>query len=115
MFKNPLKGTMDNFSVARFISKTTKIHTSSSDEKVQELIQQYDIDQDGCLSLQEFLQFYYDAAELPGEKRKACFKNLKNLNIRADLVKLSDVQDKALFSSKKTMPRYSLQANEAQY
>lgn len=38
MFKNPMKGVMDNFSVARFISKTTKMTCISTDPKVAELI-----------------------------------------------------------------------------
>jgi len=115
MFKNPVKGTMDNFGVARFITKTTKMSCISSEPKVAELISQYDSDNDGALSLQDFLQFYYDAAEYPGEKRQACYKNLKNLNVRPDLVKLSEVVDNALFSKKQDMPRFALQANEAQY
>jgi len=65
------------------------------------------------LSLQEFLQFYYDAAYEAGDKRQACFKNLKNLNIRPDLLKLSEVIDSALFSAEHFMPRFSLQANES--
>ena len=115
MFKNPIKGTMDNYSVARFITRTTKISCIASDPKVAELIEAYDGDGDGCLTLPEFLKFYYDAAENPGDRRQACFKNLKNLNVRPDLVKLSEVVDKALFSTKELMPRFSLQANEAQY
>ena len=51
MFKNPVKDKMDNFSVARFITKTTRAGCHSSDPKVQELIQQFDSDQDGLLSL----------------------------------------------------------------
>ena len=51
MFKNPIKDKMDNFSVARFITKTTRAGCHSSDPKVQELIQQFDSDQDGMLSL----------------------------------------------------------------
>ena len=115
MFKNPIKNKMDNFSVARFITKTTKTSCISSDPKVTELIQQYDMNNDSCLNLQEFLQFYYDAASEPGDKRQACFKNLKNLNIRPDLLKLSEVLDSALFSAKQLMPRFALQANESQY
>jgi len=67
------------------------------------------------LSLAEFLQIYYDAASEPGDKRQACFKNLKNMNVRADLLKLSEVTEKALFSAKHMMPRFALQANESQY
>ena len=67
------------------------------------------------LSLQDFLQFYYEAASDAGDKRIACFKNLKNLNVRPDLLKLSEVQEQALFSAKQMMPRYALQANESQY
>ena len=44
MFKNPVKDKMDNFSVARFITKTTRAGCHSSDPKVQELIQQFDSD-----------------------------------------------------------------------
>lgn len=67
------------------------------------------------LTLAEFLQIYYDAACEPGDKRQACFKNLKNMNVRADLLKLSEVTEKALFSTKDLMPRFALQANESQY
>lgn len=61
------------------------------------------------------MQFYYDAAESPGDKRQACYKNLKNLNVRPDLVKLSEVVDVALFHRKQHMPRFALQANSEQY
>ena len=79
------------------------------------LIREYDYDGDGALSLSEFLQFYYDAAEMPGNRREACYENLENMNVRPDLVKLSDVVDKALFSTKQLMPRFALQANAEQY
>jgi len=102
---------MDNFSVARFISKTTGSSCISSDETVIKLIRDYDYDGDNALSLTEFLQFYYDAAELPGSRREACFDNLTNMNVRPDLVKLAEVVDKALFSRKQLMPRFALQAN----
>ena len=115
MFKNQAKNKMDNFSVARFITKTTKVSCISSESKVSDIIQAYDSNQDGCLDLQDFLQFYYDAASQPGDRRQACFKNMKNLNVRPDLVKLSDVVDYALFTSKQFMPRFSLQANETQF
>ncbi len=62
MFKNQAKNKMDNFSVARFITKTTKVSCISSESKVSDIIQAYDSNQDGCLDLQDFLQFYYDAA-----------------------------------------------------
>jgi len=62
MFKNPIKDKMDNFSVARFIMKSTKVGCHSSDTMVTSIIQQYDTDNDGMLTLQNFLQFYYDAA-----------------------------------------------------
>ena len=64
------------------------------------------------LTRQEFLQFYYDAAETPGSRRKACYKNLKNMDYRPDMVKLSDVVDSAIFEKKSDMPRYALQANQ---
>ena len=68
------------------------------------------------LTCRDFLQFYYDAAsDTVGDKRQACFRNLKNLNVRPDLVKMSDVKDFALFRSKHMMPRFALQANESQY
>ena len=50
------------------------------------------------IDLQDFLNFYFDAASKPGDSRQACFKNLKNLNVRPDLVKLSEVVDHALFT-----------------
>lgn len=115
MFKNPVKEKMDNFGVARFISRTTKADCRPMDARVSDVLSRYDKDGDEMMTLEDFLQFYYDAAEEAGDKRQACFKNLKNLNIRPDLVKMSDVIDKALFEKKDLMPRYTLQANESQY
>ena len=37
------------------------------------------------------------------------------MNVRPDLLKLSEVVDTALFDSKTLMPRFALQANEEQY
>ena len=99
---------MDNFSVARFISRSTGSSCISSDENVSKLIREYDNDGDGALNLSEFLQFYYDAAEFPGNKREACYENLQNMNVRPDLLKLSEVVDHALFDSKTLMPRFAL-------
>ena len=115
LFKNPVKGVMDCYSVARFISRSTGSSCIASDENVIKLIREYDNDGDGALNLAEFLQFYYDAAEFPGAKREACFENLANMNVRPDLLKLSEVVDHALFESKNLMPRFALQANEEQY
>ena len=52
---------------------------------------------------------------MPGAKREACYENLQNMNVRPDLLKLSEVVDTALFDSKTLMPRFALQANEEQY
>jgi len=38
MFKNPVKEKMDNFGIARFITKTTKVNCMSTDPKVQDLV-----------------------------------------------------------------------------
>lgn len=46
MFKNPVKDKMDNFSVARFISKTTKADCRAMDSRVQDVISRYDKDDD---------------------------------------------------------------------
>lgn len=46
MFKNPVKDKMDNFSVARFISKTTKADCRAMDARVQDVISRYDKDDD---------------------------------------------------------------------
>ena len=99
---------MDNYGVARFITKTTKRHTLSTEIQVSDLIRTYDEDSDGQLTRQDFLRFYYDAAADGGDKRQACFKNLKNLNVRPDLLKYSEVVDQAIFSEAKRMPRYAL-------
>ena len=37
------------------------------------------------------------------------------MNIRPDLVKLSEVVEQALFSKKQLMPRFTLSNNEEQY
>ena len=41
-FKNPIKGTMDAFAVARFISRSTGSSCISSDDSVHKLIREYD-------------------------------------------------------------------------
>ena len=60
---------MDEFCVAKFITKTTKVNCSYTESKVADLIQQYDSDNDGMIDLQDFLKFYYEAAEMPGDRR----------------------------------------------
>ena len=115
LFKNPQLGKMDAFSVAKFISNTTKDTCLPSDNRVDQVLDKYSEGQEKLVDLQGFLRFYFDAAVQPGASRQACYSNLKKMNVREDLVKLSEVADQALFDKKQEMPRYALQANQEQY
>ena len=99
---------MDAFSVAKFISNTTKDTCLPSDNRVDQVLDKYSEGQEKLVDLQGFLRFYFDAAVQPGASRQACYSNLKKMNVREDLVKLSEVADQALFDNNQEMPRYAM-------
>lgn len=82
---------------------------------MSKVLRENDYDGDGALSLREFLQFYNESAEFPGHRRESCYENLRNMNVRPDLVKYSEVVEQSLFTNKQLMPRFALQANNELY
>lgn len=61
-YKNKETGLMDDASCARFIQGSTGNSCQKNDNRVATIINKYDSDKDGAISLQEFLKFYYDAS-----------------------------------------------------
>lgn len=95
IYKNLDTGLMDAAGVARFISGATKQPCNFDDGRVDGILKQYDTDKDGNLTIDDFLQFYYNAAS--GTLLKAVHSNLKNHNVRLDLKKMSDIVDDVVF------------------
>lgn len=71
-----------------------------------------DSDDDKNLDLKDFLKFYYVNASGPHEI--IVRKNLKALNIRADLKPMNEIFEDLDFSETE-MPRYTLSANQDQF
>ena len=52
---------MDKISLSKFMSETLNIKVNENDENVNNLLFEYDIDDDGYLLFSDFYQFYYDS------------------------------------------------------
>jgi hypothetical protein len=114
LYKNPETGLMDNEGVAKFISRATNHMLSKNDAKVASMIQEHDSDGDRCLTLDDFLRFYYDAGIGPDDKQDAIGNNLKYHSVRCDLVRLRDVIVPEVFTAP-NMPRNSLSSTQDEF
>lgn len=112
IYKNQSTGLMDNVCVANFIQGATKQNCPVTDNRVEHIMKKYDTDNDGNINLEQFLQFYYDAAA--GTSLSAVYSNLKNHNVRTDLKKMSEVVEEVQYEQR-DMPRYTLSANQEQF
>ena len=65
MYKNPETNMMDDTNVAAFVAGATKQPCDKSEDRVKKIVEKYDTDQDGKITLGDFLAFYYDAASNP--------------------------------------------------
>ena len=79
---------MSKVTCALFIKGCTGEHPSVNDERIQSMFKQYDVNNDGRIERQEFLQFYETAAR---NKPDTVRENLRAHNIRNDLKKLSEI------------------------
>lgn len=112
MYKDPATNTMDAKNVAAFIAGATKQPCGKDDDRVAQIMNKFDSDKDGQITLPDFLAFYQDAATGPAVK--AVHQNLKNHNVRLDLKKMSDVVEQVDYA-KNEMPRHTLSANQDQF
>ena len=103
---------MDNVAVAKFVAGATKAGCQPEDEHVDKIIAQFDTDDDKCIDLDGFLNFYYDACKGPGIQNVR--KNIKAHNVRADLKRMSEIYEDVTFSETE-MPRFTLSANQQQF
>ena len=53
-YKDKHSGLMDNASISRFIYGSTKTPCSKDDQRVKNIIDKYDSDKDGAITLTEF-------------------------------------------------------------
>ena len=104
---------MDAVHLAAFIAGATKQSCLKDDNRVEHILNKYDSDKDGAITLPEFLMFYYDAAA-GGSNIKAVQQNLKNHNVGLDLKKISELVEEVAFNQNE-MPRYTLSANQEQF
>lgn len=81
-------GQMIKETCAKFIKGCTGEQPAINDDRITNLFKTYDINNDGKIERQEFLQFYESAAR---GKPDTVRENLKAHNIRNDLKKLSEV------------------------
>lgn len=112
LYKDSSSDLMDASNVAAFIAGATKQTCLKDDNRVEHILNKYDTDKDGAITLTEFLTFYYDAAS--GTSLKAVQQNLKNHNVRLDLKKISELVEEVAFNQSE-MPRYTLSANQEQF
>lgn len=62
MYRDPETEAMDAKNVAAFIAGATKQPCNKDDSRVEGIMNKFDSDKDGRLTLDDFLNFYYDAA-----------------------------------------------------
>lgn len=74
----------------------------------------FDSDKDDQLTEEDFINFYTVSSKGDEDQRSAVRANLKNLNVRPDLKKISEVIEESSFK-KTDMPRYTLSANQDQF
>ena len=80
--------------------------------RVKNILEKYDSDKDGSITLTEFWQFYYDAAS--GPNLKIVQSNLKHHNVRLDLKKVSEIVEEIDYAEHE-MPRFTISDNQEQF
>lgn len=84
------EGVMTPESTTAFIRGSTNEPVGADDSRIAGLFKAYDANKDGRLEREDFVRFYFEASR---DKPDRVFDNIRNHLIRADLVKLCDVQD----------------------
>lgn len=105
---------MGKGNLASFIRAATKQNCTEGDSRVEKIMGLFDSDKDDQLTEADFIHFYSDASKGDEDQRGAVRANLKNLNVRPDLKKISEVIEESQFK-KTDMPRYTLSANQDQF
>ena len=97
-------GKMDTEGAIKFIKGVTG---SCDEDRAKEFILSHDKEDRGYVNEDEFIGFYYDAAE---KKNSAIWSNLAKMNIRRDFKKEGEPFD-IDFTDKNNLPRYKLGNN----
>ena len=90
------QGAMNKETCSLFIKGCTGEQPAVNDERILGVFNQYDLNKDGRIERSEFLQIYENAAR---SKPETVRENLKAHNVRADLKKLSEIQEESSFSA----------------
>ena len=98
---------MDVKACSEYISKVTGVReiTNITDSRVTEFFKDYDKDNTGYITLENFLEFYLDAIKT--NREDTVWENLKAMDVREDLHKKSEKYP-IPYSENDTLPRYSL-------
>lgn len=103
---------MNSKNIADFISKATDFSIcSENDERVRSFQRDYDRDNDGCIELAEFLEFYLNASI---NKKSTVFDNLRSLGYGKDLRLKVDEKKAENFDYRESI-RYKLIINGDAY
>ena len=86
-----------------FILKCTNEKCSIDDSRIKDTYDTYDSDKDGFLSLEDFIEFYTQAAV---ERPYVVWKNIHAYHYRNDLKRIDEVHDFEVVES--NLPRYIL-------
>jgi hypothetical protein len=89
-------GKMTKETCALFILGCTGEKPTLNDDRIGNLFKTYDKNNDGFIEREDFLEFYEIASKSKGDTVR---ENLRHHNIRADLKKLSEVQEEESFSA----------------
>ena len=93
--------------VAKFVQGVSQYNdpVDEDDNKVTSFLSEYDKDNKGYVSEEEFISFYKKA--LQGKKLATVWRNLRNMKVREDLKKMDEPYDYIFIESDK-LPRYQL-------
>lgn len=105
-------GFMDNKNIAEFISKATDFSIcSENDDRVKNFLKEYDVNDDGFIEEEQFLQFYLNSSI---NKKTTVFDNLRSLGYGKDLRLKVDEKKTGSINYKESI-RYRLIMNGDSY
>ena len=106
-YQNSLHNAMmDHEGMARFITTCTNDVCNRDDQRVKEVFQQMDHDNDGYLTLDDFLNFYQDACKT---KLQTVWRNIHSNGYRNDLKDNDDCASEEV--DIQILPRFILMEN----
>lgn len=92
-----------------FVEGSTHDSCAINDSRITETFQRYDDDQDGVLTIKNFLDFYQEASR---SREATVWRNLDSLQYRTDLSKFEDAREVVDYHN---MARYILYKSISSY